>query len=55
MTVLQQAQLYVDQLRREAGKQRINVSDAINDMKVILLGLFCVKKYFSGVCDSDSV
>ena len=34
MTVLQQAQLYVDQLRREASKQRINVSEAITDMKV---------------------
>ena len=36
MTVLQQAQLYVDQLRREASKQRINVSEAITDMKVML-------------------
>ena len=34
MTVVQKAQLHVAQLRREASKQRINVSDAIMDMKV---------------------
>ena len=34
MTVLQQAHLYVDQLRREANKTRINVSEAIQDMMV---------------------
>ena len=34
LTVLQKAQLYVDQLRREASKQRIPVSDAISDIKV---------------------
>ena len=37
MTVLQQAHLYVDQLRREANKTRINVSEAIQDMKVHFL------------------
>ena len=39
MTVLQQAQLYVDQLRREASKQRITVSEAITDMKVSYNGI----------------
>ena len=34
MNVLQQAQLYVEQLRREAGKTRINVSEAVTDLKV---------------------
>ena len=34
MNVLQQAQLYVEQLRREASKTRINVSEAVTDMKV---------------------
>lgn len=34
MTVLQQAHLYVDQLRREANKTRINVSEAIQEMMV---------------------
>ena len=34
MNVLQQAQVYVDQLRREAGKTRVNVSDSIHEMKV---------------------
>merc|ERR1712038_880087 len=37
MTVLQQAHLYVDQLRREANKTRINVSEAIQDMKSFVL------------------
>ena len=32
--MLQQAQVYVDQLRREASKRRITVSEAIADMKV---------------------
>ena len=34
MNVLQQAQLYVEQLRREAGKTRINVSEAVTGLKV---------------------
>merc|ERR1711939_733491 len=33
LSVLQKSQLYVEQLRREASKQRIPVSDAIADMK----------------------
>jgi len=32
MTVLQQAHMYVGQLRREANKTRMNVSEAIQDM-----------------------
>ena len=39
MNVLQQAQLYVEQLRREASKTRINVSEAVTDMKVGLAGV----------------
>ena len=35
MTVLQQAHHYVDQLRREANKTRMNVSEAIQDMMVL--------------------
>ena len=35
MTVLQQAHMYVGQLRREANKTRMNVSEAIQDMMVI--------------------
>ena len=38
MNVVQQAQLYVDQLRREASKTRINVSEAVLDMKVPSMG-----------------
>ena len=34
MSVVQQAQVQVEQLRREASKPRINVSQAIEDMKV---------------------
>ena len=33
MTVVQQAQMAVVQLRREASKTRINVSEAVEDMK----------------------
>ena len=39
MTVLEQAHLYVDQLRREANKTRINVSEAIQDMKVNIFNM----------------
>ena len=35
MSVLQQAHMYVDQLRREANKTRINVSEAIQDLMVV--------------------
>ena len=56
MTVLQQAQLYVDQLRREASKQRISVSEAISDMKVntkMNIFLKYCQKYL-GICNPDA-
>lgn len=58
MNVLQQAQLYVDQLRREAGKTRINVSDSIHEMKVGFRTFQFINNSTetlssSGICDSD--
>ena len=46
MTVLQQAHLYVDQLRREANKTRINVSEAVQDMMVNIIERLSVFKIF---------